>query len=436
MTNRPAIPRQVQLDLLFECRYRCACCCEPVSLEKAHIIPWSATKDHSPANLVVLCANCHTRSHAEKWPESQLRRFKTNPCALERDRMPPMTPGQKLMVDFIVSADPDSMADKERIRFAMMAAAYAYVSFQGVTVVAVAPASSSLVRLEMPREAAERIIRGFEAEDPRLVSFLDEFARGPVMINFSLDSVDPEPANFGLDGGLKLIETARPLSADRPPVTNVKEEGLESLIVSAMTAFGWIAGASTDFEREYAVDLKQLTAFLEATQERVAAELELRTDGQTRRKFLAQLQGEITRRGFIDVMRKGVSHGKYHVDLFYGTPSPENQEAVERHAANRFSVTRQLHYSREETKRALDLALFINGLPVATFELKNSLTKQTAEDAEEQYKRDRDPRETLFAFGRCVVHFAMDDQEVRMCTELKGSKGMAKDSWFLPFNQG
>src|SRR5262249_19034153 len=152
------------------------------------------------------------------------------------------------------------------------------------------------------------------------------------------------------------------------------------------------------------------------------------------RKFLAQLQGEITRRGTIDVMRNGVNHGKYHVTLFYGTPSPENPDAVTRHAQNRFSIARQLHYSREQTKRALDLALFINGLPVSTFELKNSLTKQTAEDAEEQYKLDRDPRETLFSFGRCVVHFAMDDHQVLMCTELKGTKGTAKDSWFLPFN--
>ena len=85
----------------------------------------------------------------------------------------------------------------------------------------------------------------------------------------------------------------------------------------------------------------------------------------------------------------------------------------------------------DETRRALDLCLFINGLPIATFELKNSLTKQTVADAVEQYKRDRDPRERLFEFGRCVVHFAVDDGEVRMCTELRG-----KGSWFLPFNKG
>src|ERR1022692_1753977 len=91
----------------------------------------------------------------------------------------------------------------------------------------------------------------------------------------------------------------------------------------------------------------------------------------------------------------------------------------------------RIAYSMDETKRALDLGLFINGLPIATFELKNSLTKQTVEDAVEQYRRDRNPGERLFEFGRCVVHFAVDDSEVWMCTELAG-----KRSWFLPFNKG
>ena len=133
----------------------------------------------------------------------------------------------------------------------------------------------------------------------------------------------------------------------------------------------------------------------------------------------------------IDVLRGGIKHGPIHLDLFYGTPTPGNTKAEERFAANIFSVTRQLRYSKDETQLALDLGVFINGLPVATFELKNRLTKQTVEDAVQQYKRDRDPKELLFQFGRCMVHFAVDDQEVRMCTHLT-----AKDSWFLPFNKG
>jgi type I restriction enzyme, R subunit len=233
--------------------------------------------------------------------------------------------------------------------------------------------------------------------------------------------------------------------------TDTTEKGLETLIVEAMTGkkadpvqtdtgkeatalyggTGWILGHWKDYDREYTVDLVQLTAFLKSTQPEIAESLDLENASSLRHKFLARLQGEITRRGIIDVLRSGIKHGKYDIDLFYGTPTPGNRKAEERYALNRFSVTRQLRYSRDETQLALDLCLFINGLPVATFELKNSLTKQTAEDAVEQYKRDRDPRELLFQFGRCMVHFAVDDHEVKFCTHLNG-----KSSWFLPFNQG
>jgi type I restriction enzyme R subunit len=237
--------------------------------------------------------------------------------------------------------------------------------------------------------------------------------------------------------------------------TDTSEKGLETLIMRHMTGTdglasvadaqvsespapagsGWFAGNADAFDRANAVDSAQLLTFLEATQPEVYKKLGIENYKDTkdiaRLKFFARLSSEIAKRGVIDVLRHGIRHGALSFDLFYGTPSPGNDKAALLFAANRFSVTRQLRYSLDETRRALDLCLFINGLPIATFELKNSLTKQTVEDAIEQYRRDRDPREKLFEFGRCIVHLALDDHEVRMCTHLKG-----KGSWFLPLNQG
>ena len=200
---------------------------------------------------------------------------------------------------------------------------------------------------------------------------------------------------------------------------------------SASGGVGWNAGNPHNYDREFCIDRQQLTSFLQATQPEAAESLALGEDGPTQRKFLARLQGEITKRGTIAVLRHGVKHGAHDLELFYGTPSPGNQQAAERFEQNRFTVARQLRYSPDETQRALDIGLFINGLPVFTFELKNSLTKQTVADAVEQYKHDRNPREKLFELGRCVAHFAVDENEVQFCTHLKG-----KASWFLPFNRG
>ena len=233
--------------------------------------------------------------------------------------------------------------------------------------------------------------------------------------------------------------------------SDTSERGLERLICTALAGHpceppsanavaeppasyggvGWRGGSYLDYDREWCVDLVQLTDFLRDTQPEAAEALALKEDGPTRRKFLARLQGEIAKRGTIEVLRHGIRHGAHDLDLFYGTPSPGNEQARDRFERNRFTVTRQLRYSRDETQRALDIALFINGLPVVTFELKNNLTKQTVDDAVWQYKKDRNPHEKLFALGRCIAHFAVDEAEVRFCTHLRG-----KSSWFLPFNRG
>lgn len=214
--------------------------------------------------------------------------------------------------------------------------------------------------------------------------------------------------------------------------TDTSEKGLEALIVRDLcTSGGYVQGQPTDYNRDVAVDVVQLLAFLQTTQPTVFTALELANEGIKRTQFLHRIQGEVAKRGVVDVLRKGVSHGPAHVDLYKLLPTPGNASAAENFDKNIFSVTRQLRYSNDESQRSLDMAIFINGLPVMTFELKNSLTKQTVADAIIQYQADRNPGELLFQLGRCVAHMAVDDAEVRFCPHLTG-----KTSWFLPFNQG
>ncbi len=236
--------------------------------------------------------------------------------------------------------------------------------------------------------------------------------------------------------------------------TDTSEKGLETIIIRHMTGVdglsvtpgsatemsspdgtGYFAGSPKDYDRSCCIDVTQFFAFLQATQPKELKKLSISdikgSKDINRARFIARISSEVGKRGVIDVLRKGIDHGPAHFEIFFGTPSEGNVKAAELNAKNRFSITRQLAYSSDETRRALDLCLFINGLPLATFELKNSLTKQTVDDAIEQYRRDRNPKEPLLAFGRCAVHFAVDDAQVQMCTELK-----EKASWFLPFNKG
>lgn len=214
--------------------------------------------------------------------------------------------------------------------------------------------------------------------------------------------------------------------------TNTKENGLETLIVKWLVEHnGYEEGANADYNKEFALDETRLFRFLQDTQPVQMDKLGVFTSDQKKIQFLNRLQGEIAKRGIIDVLRNGIK--VYPVDLimFYLTPTENNEQAKEMFKKNIFSVTRQLRYSQDESKLALDMCVFINGLPVITFELKNQLTKQNVDDAVEQYKEDRDPREQLFSFKRCMVHFAVDDARIKFCTKLSG-----KDSWFLPFDKG
>ena len=236
--------------------------------------------------------------------------------------------------------------------------------------------------------------------------------------------------------------------------TDISEKGLETIIFRYMTGedgltnqpatpaqkpksngSGYFAGHKEDFDREYAVDATQLFAFLCASQPKEFAKLGIFTSSDPqnheRQKFLKRLADELKKRGIVDVLRNGVKHEQADLELFYAPPTEGNKTVTQLYAQNRFSLTRQLAYDKNQKQRSLDLCLFVNGLPLLTFELKNQLTNQNADDAVHQYCSDRDSKQPIFIPGRCAAHFALDDSEVKMCAELKGN-----DSVFLPFNKG
>ena len=214
--------------------------------------------------------------------------------------------------------------------------------------------------------------------------------------------------------------------------TDTKEKGFETLIVDWLVQHnGYEEGANSDYDKEYAIDETRLLRFLRDTQPTEIAKLGIDASEVKKRQFFNRLSSEITKRGIIDVLRNGVKVYPADLIMFYLTPTENNQKSHEMFKKNIFSVTRQLRYASDRAKLALDLCIFINGLPVITMELKNSLTGQTTADAVQQYKDDREPKDILFSFKRCMVHFAVDDCTVEFCTKLA-----KEDSWFLPFNKG
>lgn len=214
--------------------------------------------------------------------------------------------------------------------------------------------------------------------------------------------------------------------------SNTRENGFETLIVNSLVnEAGYEQGVTIEYNKDYAVDEGRLFRFLQDTQPDKLAELRILESDLEKDRFFKQLDKKLKSDGVIELLRKGLRYKHLKLDLFYVRPSAENPEAAALYDKNIFSVTRQLQYSKFNPRLALDVCIFLNGLPIITMELKNQLTKQNYKDAIKQYKDDRSPAELLFSFKRCIVHFAVDDSEVWMCTELKGDK-----SWFLPFNMG
>jgi len=216
--------------------------------------------------------------------------------------------------------------------------------------------------------------------------------------------------------------------------TDTTEKGLESHITNYLVHTNrYIQRDSTDYNNISCLDEDLLFQFLEATQPKAVDKLKRYHKDLYRQKIIKRLNDRILAKGVIEVLRKGIIDGftDTKLKLFYDKPvSSYNSNANALYKSNIFSVIRQVYYSTKN-KNSLDMVVFINGLPVITFELKNELTKQNLKHAINQYKKDRDPNEELFRLGRLVVNFAVDTEEVWMCTQLKGEQ-----SYFLPFNKG
>jgi type I restriction enzyme R subunit len=195
---------------------------------------------------------------------------------------------------------------------------------------------------------------------------------------------------------------------------------------------GYQLGLPQDFNARYAIDSKQFWAFLEKTQHEELEKLQ-KSGADWQLKVLERFDRLIKKYGLLHLLKKGLSVDDAHLNLMYPAPLASSSDKVKQNfAGNIFSSTRQVRYSLTNTLEEIDLVLFINGLPFATLELKNPWTGQTARyHGQKQYRDDRDITQPLLQFGRCLVHMAVDTDEVYMTTKLAG-----KATFFLPFNKG
>ncbi len=211
---------------------------------------------------------------------------------------------------------------------------------------------------------------------------------------------------------------------------NAFEEAIEAALLSPEG--GWQSGNATNFSRQLALDESVLFAFLEDTQADQWRRLEAIHRGNVRQKFLERLDKELSAVGMLDVLRNGITDNGVQFKLAYFKPSHSlNPETERLYNLNRLTVTRQVKFSLKN-ENSIDLLLSLNGLPVATVELKNQFTGQDTANARRQFIEDRDPAELLFQFNkRALVHFAVDTDEVYFTTFLNRGK-----TRFFPFNKG
>ena len=218
-----------------------------------------------------------------------------------------------------------------------------------------------------------------------------------------------------------------------------KEIYFEDFIVDYLSKNGWLVGDAEKYDRGRALYPEDVIGYIQESQPDAWAKLEKLHGGQTEKILLDRLVKTLESQGTLEVIRRGINvAGGGKLTICQSHPEDDrNEQVIKRYKANRLRVVRQLKYSPDQ-ELALDLAFFVNGIPVATAELKSDFT-QSVEDAIWQYRKDRQPKDKqtgrnhpLLTFKRgALVHFAVSTSEIYMTTRLEGAK-----SFFLPFNLG
>ena len=213
--------------------------------------------------------------------------------------------------------------------------------------------------------------------------------------------------------------------------SDTTEKAFEEQIEAALLADGFFKGEPHDFDKTLAIDLRRLWSFLKATQPDKLKAYKGHTSLEE--NVPQQIANHIKTFGILEVLRKGVEVDNIKLDLWYLRPGAgDSAKAWEDFRKNEFSVTRQQTFSLIHPADEIDMAVFVNGLPLFTFELKNPWTGQTARyNGRKQYREDRDPSDPLLNFGRCLAYFTVDKDEAFFTTRLAG-----KHTSFMPFNHG
>ncbi len=233
----------------------------------------------------------------------------------------------------------------------------------------------------------------------------------------------------------KTNEAALEAAIEKALTGNCLEEQTDSEVSEPVELYrsgnGFYMGNAGDFNAHYAIDELRFWHFLENTQKVELEKVQRTADWKL--KILNRLDRMVKKYGILRLLRKGLEVEDARFTLLFQAPMASSSQAVkDNFEKNEFSVTRQVRYSNEHPREEIDMAVFVNGLPIATIELKNAWTGQTARmHGIKQYMYQRDNRQPLLQFGRCIVHFAVDTDEVYMCTRLAGA-----NSFFLPFNKG